>query len=347
MQPRSSLQQQGVGPDSETLSIGRVGIALAAYRPDPGFFARQLDSIVQQEFKDWVCVITLDSPLEEVREELALRPFFDDPRFLWHWNEVRLGHKKNFERAIQLLLEHRIDAIATADQDDVWYPGKLTVLVEHLKRAGRLSLVHSDMDRLDADELLGARVWKSAKRGVANGRPRHLAVRNIVTGCSMLFDAELARRYPRIPEEFKFHDHWYAFAAASHGVVLPVNQSLLAYRQHGGNVVGAEQFDWEIALPARNEIGNELRACRIRWSQLKGRIQAAQREGVPVARSLEISFLNSFDLGLVFYLGGIAHMLSDPPLSRYCIRIGIGKTVETFARIAELFGRPQHESRVA
>src|SRR5687768_1758619 len=103
----------------------KVGIALAAYKPPTEVFEEQLKSIQDQTYTNWVCVMTFDSSLEETLASPKIAVFKKDSRFIWLENPVRLGHKKNFERAIQETLRHSVDAIACSDQDDVWYLNKI------------------------------------------------------------------------------------------------------------------------------------------------------------------------------------------------------------------------------
>jgi hypothetical protein len=224
--------------------IKRIGIALAAYAPPLDVFAEQLSSIQEQTFTQWTCWITLDSPLDPLRKEPKLAPFFKDPRFIWSENPTRLGHKKNFERSMNLAAaDSSVDAIACSDQDDLWYPRKLHRCVEELQRIGPNSLVHSDMHVLNADGTIAARTgWQLEHRGVHNASVETLLIRNVVAGCAMLIDANLVRNYPTIPDAFDYHDHWYAITAAAHCGAHPIYEPLYAYRQHGGNVAGLSEF---------------------------------------------------------------------------------------------------------
>lgn len=312
--------------------VGRVGIALAAYRPTVGYFGEQLASIVGQTHEDWFCVVTLDSPLDELRAEAALAGYLDDERFEWIENPVRLGHKKNFEHAIGRVAGRGAWAIATADQDDVWYPEKLATLVEALGRCARLSLVHSDMHVLIDGEVPAASVWRRTLQYTGDASVGDLLVANVVTGCSMLFDAELARRYGAIPDAFDFHDHWFAIAAACHGGVHAVDRPLLGYRQHGGNVVGAPEFDWSITLPEASGIGGEIAACRERWSMLRRRTIAAIDAGLPLPRGLVRRYRDGVDLGLILLARGLVRFVGNPRLARLCIRLAIGRLADVGAR---------------
>ncbi len=231
--------------------IKRVGIALAAYNPPPAVFAEQLKSIQIQTHTDWICWITLDSSLSPLKDDPSLRPYFEDSRFQWSENAIRLGHKKNFEHAMNLAAaDASIQAIACSDQDDIWYPTKLQRCVEELSKIGPNALVHTDMHVLNSDGTTANQTaWEIEKRGVHNATVETLLIRNVVAGCAMLIDANLVRKWPTIPDAFEYHDHWYAVVAAAHTGAHPIYEPLYAYRQHGGNVVGVSPFLGVLNIP--------------------------------------------------------------------------------------------------
>ncbi|MCM2279299.1 MAG: hypothetical protein NDJ89_14585 [Oligoflexia bacterium] len=314
----------------------RLGIALAAYRPEPGILAAQLDSIRQQDFSDWICVITCDSPLSAFINNPALASAREDARFKWLENPNRLGPRKNFERAIQEVLKLGVDAICCSDQDDIWYPNKLSASVRALEQAPPLSLVHCDMHALQDGQTSRETVWEMERRGVRNTQPHHLMVRNVVAGCAMMFDPELARRYPVIPEGVDYHDHWYALCAAFHGGVHPLPEPLYAYRQHEANQLGITPFQGILEDSGKDH--SILSKCedRYRWScaVIKGAIAG----GLPVTSAQRLLFLFRWDLGLLFLALGFRHLRSDPALSRACIARAVGK-------FFTLFGKPPSSPR--
>jgi glycosyltransferase involved in cell wall biosynthesis len=211
-----------------------IGIALAAYRPDPAFFREQLQSLIDQTVKNWICVVTFDSELTQVG--------IDDPRIHFIQNPSRLGHVKNFEAAAQACLRMApgIRAVAFCDQDDLWYPGKLQRLKETLFALPPFSAVHSNMNLLFPE---GARVngWDYEGRKVENIDLPSIVLKNVCTGASALFDAELFRKYPIIPAGLPDHDHWFAMLAVAFGRLVGIPEPLYDYRQHHTNVIGAQE----------------------------------------------------------------------------------------------------------
>jgi glycosyltransferase involved in cell wall biosynthesis len=305
----------------------KVGIALAAYKPAPEVFEEQLKSIQDQTYPHWVCIITFDSSLEETLSSPKISIFKKDPRFVWLENPIRLGHKKNFERAIQESLRHSVDAIACSDQDDVWYPNKISECVQALQAQGPLSLVHSDMHVLEDGKILDGTAWRIENRGITNCKSRHFYVRNIVAGCSMIFDAELARKFPIIPDEAEYHDHWYALVAAYHGGISAVNLPLYAYRQHRNNEVGVSPFQNIFAVPEGSTPSSIFNKCKNGWLKSYRLASAAKRHGLPLRWFEKLIFLLPFDLGLGLILLGLLNWFKDPALTRACLARGAGKAL--------------------
>jgi hypothetical protein len=221
-----------------TWSPRTVGIALAAYQPNPGWLAEQLASITEQTHTDWHCVLTFDSPMSEVSGDQRLAPYLRDPRFTWVQNEERLGVRKNFEKAASLAAALGVDLIAFSDQDDVWLPEKLAISVATIASTGPLTLVHTDAFLLVNGELLSETIHSTHRITGSTLKIEEIIIYPSVSGYLMVLDADLVRRHPSIPEPMRYHDHWYSVVATSYGGVTRINEPLAFDRQHENNTVG-------------------------------------------------------------------------------------------------------------
>lgn len=308
------------------LSSTTLGIALAAYQPRPSDFARQLESIQTQTHRKWFCVVTLDSPLQELESSPELSPFLADPRFRWFENAARLGFVKNFERAVGIAVAEGAQSIALADQDDAWYPQKLEVLADALSKAPPLSLVHSDMDIERDGELDLESGWTQAGRDVSRCAPEDLLLWNITTGASMLIDANLARLYPTIPDRVRYHDHFYALAASLHGGVYPVRERLYAYRQHEANVIGVQAYQ---GLLGGRTVGELIRARSDAVRNYQSLVALAEffDEKNPRLRGP----VSTRDLGAKLLWNGLRE-LKYPSLARESLALGFGKLALSLER---------------
>ena len=268
-----------------------VGIALAAYQPNPVWLAEQLASIATQTHKEWICMITLDSPLQEISSVPDLSPFLQDERFIWVENPERLGLRSNFQKATQLLIARGVDLIAFCDQDDVWLPEKLAESVAAIKARGPLSMVYCDAyllvdDATRPDRLHEYTIKTDGKMSIAER-----IIQPQVSGFCEVFDASLARIHPEIPVESPDHDHWYSLVAAAYGGVHRIDKPLALYRQHAGNTIGISmvraQQGWDKTEPLK------------RYSTLREnahlRANIARRAGkeLPMSRGLALFYQHS------------------------------------------------------
>jgi len=215
----------------------RVAICMATHEPDPELFRAQLDSIRAQEGVEWTCFVSDDAsgPDALARIEELIE---GDDRFVLSHSEHRLGFYRNFERAIAMA-PSEYELIALSDQDDRWYPDKLSSLVAAL---GDAKLAYSDQRLVREDGTVIADTYWTARQNNHTNLISML-VANTVTGAASIFTrevAELALPFPEVPGE-QYHDHWLALIALSIGDLAYVDRPLYDYVQHGGAVLGHEK----------------------------------------------------------------------------------------------------------
>lgn len=130
-------------------------------------------------------------------------------------------------------------AVALADQDDVWLPGKLTDALNAL--AG----VDSDQPAL---YCTGLTVVDEDLRPVGESLPlRHgpgfpgALLQNIASGCTMVLNRAAVRAVLKATRPYhSVHDWWiYLLIAAIGGRILFDPKPSMLYRQHGANAIGA------------------------------------------------------------------------------------------------------------
>ncbi len=212
-----------------------VAICLATYNPPPSLFRRQVRSIREQTYRNWICVISDDSSepmrLAEIREAIA-----EDARFLLSPAPRRLGTFHNFERSL-MLAPAQAQYLALADQDDYWYPEKLQTLLAQFEE--HTTLVYSDMRVVNEyGKILAETYWTVRDNNYRNFASLLLA--NTITGAASIFVSRLCDRILPFPPQTGnlFHDRWIAAVACAHGEVKYVGRPLYDYVQHGSNVIG-------------------------------------------------------------------------------------------------------------
>lgn len=316
-------EPSGMEPKAREKKIERVGIALALFEPKTKLFERQLRSLRAQSFENWICIVTCDSPVENLRAKPALWDELQDPRFRVVENAKRLGAKGNFERAVQLVTKESVDALAFCDQDDYWYPEKLQVLVDELNMRPSGSLVHCDMRVVmsKGDELvqISSSAWVHEDRQVFDQSRFHFLIRNCVTGAASLMDVSLPREFGKIPSSFQFHDHWFALVAACRGGVYPVNRVLYDYVQHEGNVVGVIPYQGLLYRPPDLTFSEMFYKARAAWLQTVAMARDFDREGLELGRLAGLRSSKSVGAAFFLFVVGLLHIRTDGPLARTCL----------------------------
>ncbi|MDF5735650.1 MULTISPECIES: glycosyltransferase [unclassified Nostoc] len=221
----------------------KIGIVLATYNPQIEYFQKQIRSIQNQTWQNWVCYIADDCSQPKYQAEIK-KIVDNDSRFICHFHNDNLKHYYNFERGLQYCVtDSTITAIAFSDQDDIWQAEKLEILITKL-RSEQLLLVHSDLELINSyDETINPSTWNFEGRNPENATVELLLLHNVVTGCSLLFCTSLIPYILPFPQhEIGWHhDWWVALVAIQKGKIGHIRQSLIRYRIHSSNTVGVVQ----------------------------------------------------------------------------------------------------------
>ena len=253
------------------MALEKVGIVLATYNPDLEYLKKQIQSIKNQNYKNWICHIVDDFSSIDFQESIKLL-VCDDPRFVCHFHHLNVNHYYNFERGLKYCIEDSsITAIALSDQDDIWYPQKLSILLVKL-REQKAVLVHSDLEMIDSkDNLISHSTWKFEGRNPEKLSINLLLLCNVVTGCSLMFCTSIINDMLPFPEQDKihwYHDWWIALVAAQKGRIEHIRQPLVMYRIHGLNNVGvtkdSSSFYREILLVIQKKFKLSLNSYLVR-----------------------------------------------------------------------------------
>lgn len=216
----------------------RVHVVLATHEPREDWLRVQIGSILAQTHVEVTLHLTDDASGPSTQHLLASL-CEADARCTWATGP-RVGSSANFGRGLAHA-PRDVAAILLADQDDVWDPDKAATLVAALED-GHL-LAHSDARLIGADGTdLGTTLFDHEQRDATATSQAALVVRNVITGCTLalrprVLDAALP--FPSVVGGPVHHDLWLALCASGLGTIGTVERSLLAYRQHGTNVVGA------------------------------------------------------------------------------------------------------------
>lgn len=236
-----------MGLQRKDASVGmRISVAMAVYHGE-AYIEAQLDSILAQLHPGDEIVVSDDCPGGKT-EELVRRKAGQDPRVRYVRGPGR-GPVANFAHAISLCGG---EAIFLSDQDDIWMPDKAAKVAAALEQ-GALLVLH-DACVTDA-QMHPTEPSFFLTHGSRPGFWRNL-IRNSFMGCCMAFRRELCEAVLPFPAGLPMHDQWIGLIATRLGRVVFLEEPLLYYRRHGGNVSGgktslAAKLRWRFCLSYR------------------------------------------------------------------------------------------------
>lgn len=257
--------------------MARICILLATYQGEC-FLRQQLDSLVTQTHRDWVCVAQDDCSTDATFSILREYAQADERFVVMRAPERQGGAKGNFFSLMAYCQQHMADVkyFAFCDQDDVWLPDKLAVSLAALRELeaaaeGLPMAMCTDAQLVDGE---GREIAASYLAYTAHDPQRtcfeQLLVENMAPGCTMLFNRACLESV-RVPQEgmgaIEMHDWWTMLVAAAQGGVACLPQVTVKYRQHGSNTLGAQRYSladraaqWRATLDGIRSAHDQARA---------------------------------------------------------------------------------------
>lgn len=217
----------------------RISIAMTTYNGER-FIGDQLESFSRQTRLPDEIVVCDDCSTDStaaILEEFARRAPFE-VRVVR--NRDNLGHERNFSQAVTLA---RGDIIFLADQDDFWYPEKLSVIENAFANDPHALLFINDV--LIADDSLqpiGRTVSGQLRAAGVIGKN----AKGLTLGCATAIRRRLLDLVSPIPSLDYGHDSWIHDFTEVLGGRRIVEEVLQLYRRHGGNA-----STWTFDSPAR------------------------------------------------------------------------------------------------
>lgn len=255
--------------------VPRVCVLMSLYR-GTRFLSEQLESIAAQRgvavhvhARDDGSGDTTPAAFEAACSRLALS------------STLELGHNLGAGRSFFALMATApggYDLYGFSDQDDVWVPDKLHRAATALRASDGPALVTAGHWIVDA--ALHETGQSRAPRRIGLG---NALVENVVQGAACALNAPglaLVRALGE-PAGVVMHDWWLYLVMSALGTVIYDDTPVLRYRQHGGNVVGADASRMRTLL--RRASHHFARPPRLHGQaaalleQAGGRMEACQR----------------------------------------------------------------------
>lgn len=228
----------------------KVEILLATYNGEK-YLREQLESILNQDYKDWIIRACDDASTDNTYEILMeYKEKFPD-KFIIEKRKTGFGSAKlNFAHLIR---ESVSDYVMCCDQDDVWLSNKISLTLQAMKKnekSGLPVLVHTDLKVVDAKLGVISESFFMHSNYNKNPQYRDLLIQNHITGCTMMMNRALVNllNLQKDYEQILMHDWLAAIVAAGLGKIGFVDQPTMLYRQHAVNSVGAKKYGFALLI---------------------------------------------------------------------------------------------------
>lgn len=234
--PGSQIKSSDGAAMPETGS-DKVAILLCTYN-GAAFLGEQLDSFTTQTHKNWAIYASDDGSSDEtltLLKEYQRRLGAD--RLI-----ILMGPREGFAKNFFSLIKNRsiqADYFAFSDQDDIWFNDKLERSITRLNGRSAVPALFCSRTRLIAADkrVIGFSPLFSAPPGFRNALVQSIAGANtmLINGAARELLAETENEVTIVA-----HD-WLAYLLVSGcgGRVIYDPTPTLDYRQHGGNLIGA------------------------------------------------------------------------------------------------------------
>jgi glycosyltransferase involved in cell wall biosynthesis len=219
----------------------KISVVMCTYNGSK-YLQEQLDSIaLQNRLPDELIVCddcSTDATLDILFNFQKTAPF----SVIIQANEYNIGTGKNFEGGVRASSG---EIILLSDQDDVWYPYKISKMEECFLANDSVEAIFADSDVVNGSlKKLGYTFWESMNFNsrqqalFKNGCSFELLVKkSVVAGATLAFKRKCIEYILPIPSKVNY-DAWIAIMISIFGNIIPLKQSLNQYRQHDSNQIG-------------------------------------------------------------------------------------------------------------
>lgn len=231
----------------------RISIAMATYN-GAKYLQEQLDSFLAQTRQPDELVVCDDGSRDDTLD--ILERFQQQAPFevLVYKNELNLGYKKNFEKALTLCSG---DMIFLSDQDDVWHKIKIERIIQEFKNHPATLVVVNDAE-LTISDL--SRTGLTVAGQITSVGMSH---EQLLLGCCIAFRSDLKPLILPIPHNLHGHDGWINTLANALGCRRFLPEVLQYYRRHGENT---SEFVTTSTKPVRRW---HLLKDKMKWDNLR------------------------------------------------------------------------------
>ena len=219
----------------------KIAILMSTYN-GALYLHEQIESIIAQNFKDWVLYIRDDGSSDETLDILQGYVFADSRIVIYKDERGNIGTRASF---MTLLENICAEYYSFADQDDVWLPNKLLEAITYLEKyKNRIALFNSNVTVVDSQlNVILDDYWKNlhidpSRRFMVD----KLIINPSIIGMTMVFNNKARDIVIPYRGVNLLHDSWCSIMIAKNGVLISSKKQSVLYRQHSKNVCGLNRL---------------------------------------------------------------------------------------------------------
>lgn len=222
----------------------QVDILMATYNTDLKYLKKQIDSILNQTYKNIKLLISDDNSSKEELKN-ALKEYEEkDKRVKLYFQKENMGYINNFGF---LLEQSNSNYIMFADHDDIWYSNKVERSLEELKK-NDVDLVYVNSNQIDEnDNIIHNDYFKYKNMPLINKKGKLAISRCVGIGCSQMFTKSVKEKMIPFKNCVMAHDWLAAFIANNQKGIIYIKEPLFGYRLHNTNVFGGRNLSQNLA----------------------------------------------------------------------------------------------------
>lgn len=222
----------------------KIAVLMSTYNGED-YISEQIRSILNQTVSDFTLYIRDDGSTDSTVRIINTYSKKDSRIRLIQDDMQNLGPRDSFFRLLNVI---NADYYFFCDQDDVWKNNKIQIMIERLKdyKNDIPLLAYSNLKCIDknGEKLQGF----SSFENMVNTDIKNIDYfqTNNIPGCTMVINKKTADIFKMggikqqlNQEDIQMHDWWIALIAAVFGRIVHVNKTLVYYRQHSNNTLGA------------------------------------------------------------------------------------------------------------
>lgn len=217
-----------------------IAILMATYNGEQ-FIEEQIESIINQTYKNWTLYIRDDGSLDNTVELVKFYSQNNDNIILFDDENKHIGAGHSFMEMLKCI---DAELYMFCDQDDVWLPNKIEITLNKYKTLSiskQAIVIHTDVTVVDKElNILAESYWRHVNLNPDKiNKYEFLCVCCYTNGNTMLFNKAARDLCFPLPKEIIMHDWYVSAQVLQHkGIVEALHIPTVLYRQHDKNVCG-------------------------------------------------------------------------------------------------------------